>query len=320
MCWKPFLSPVAKPTAGGTRKAEAGPRNLRQCLVAIMTASVLTDPASAVIIRHDVPVQAYADLAALPALAPVGKYVTLGQPLIASGVLVAPDWVLTAAHVAELYGVGLPQTFEVGGDVYSVTHYVTYPGWTFTLPDDFVGGLDYALAHLATPVVGVAPAVRYTGTDELTQIATIVGNGLFGDGINGLTGDHMRLAYQNVIDAHLGQFGYSDRVLLADFDHPDDPSYSSVGSPIPLPLEGGASPGDSGGGWFIDVGGQLQLAAIQSYAFKPDGSPATYTYGDITSGMRVSPVNSWIDSIVPEPGSLALMAAVLPLLRRRRCQ
>ncbi|QDS98217.1 hypothetical protein [Adhaeretor mobilis] len=57
------------------------------------------------------------------------------------------------------------------------------------------------------------------------------------------------------------------------------------------------APGDSGGGWFVDVSGVFQLAAITSFANIFPG------YGSDTDATFLSPDNlSWIEStIAPRP-------------------
>ncbi|MCG3125589.1 MAG: hypothetical protein CHACPFDD_00414 [Phycisphaerae bacterium] len=316
MCWRRYPALVKIPTAAATSKSRACLINRCRCLVSILTAASLAAPAPAAIIRHDVPVQAYADLAQQPVYDSVGRYVVNGTTLVASGVLVHPEWVLTATHVLE-YGASDPHTFEIGGNVHTVGERIYFAPWSGQ-PSDYLNGLDYALVRLDTPVIGVTPATRYRGTAELGRIATIVGNGFFGDGLNGVTGGNMRLAYNNVLDRNLADFGYSNRVLLADFDNPLNPADSSMGSTTPLNLEGGISHGDSGGGWFASIDGQTQLVGITSFAFRPNGDPYTSRYGDVLAMARVTSVNDWIDSVIPEPSTLTLVAATLVLVSIRR--
>jgi hypothetical protein len=72
------------------------------------------------------------------------------------------------------------------------------------------------------------------------------------------------------------------------------------------------TPGDSGGGWFIDVNGEMQLAAVTSFYL------GDFSYVGATGALRVSLYNDWIDSYVPEPTSLLLLVAgvACSLIRR----
>ena len=75
------------------------------------------------------------------------------------------------------------------------------------------------------------------------------------------------------IDALLNTRGKS-RVLLSDFDNPNNASDSSWGSSTPLPLEYLIAGGDSGGGLFINVDGIDLLAGVHSFGWGLiDGNP-----------------------------------------------
>ena len=80
-------------------------------------------------------------------------------------------------------------------------------------------------------------------------------------------------------------------MLMIDFDSPSDPNKSRWGSSTPLDLEYMPSPGDSGGGLFIDVAGQTRVAGITSFGYPSSNS----LYGDAAGYMRVSQFNAWID-------------------------
>jgi secreted trypsin-like serine protease len=72
-------------------------------LVTAMVLAGIAWPASAMTMRSDRPQQASLDLAARPEYASVGKIdETIGSSTsFGSGTLIAPDWVLTAALVAD---------------------------------------------------------------------------------------------------------------------------------------------------------------------------------------------------------------------------
>jgi hypothetical protein len=76
-------------------------------------------------IRHDVSDSLYLARAAQSQYAPVGKVTSSG--LLASGTLIADDWVLTAAHVVDAASSTL--SFTLGSQSYTSTEWVTYSGW-----------------------------------------------------------------------------------------------------------------------------------------------------------------------------------------------
>lgn len=78
-------------------------------------------------------------------------------------------------------------------------------------------------------------------------------------------------------------------------------------------VEGGTAPGDSGGPTFIEDGGEWKLAGITSWGYNPwdvlqrGGDGLDGLYGDLSYMTRVSQVEPWISSVVPEPSTLALV-------------
>lgn len=87
------------------------------------------------------------------------------------------------------------------------------------------------------------------------------------------------------------------RELISDFDSPTNPSFNRSGSTNPVALEGIHAGGDSGGGLFIEFGGQQQLAGIVQGVswYNPDGNlPPSGGYGSEAITTKVSPFAAWI--------------------------
>lgn len=252
---------------------------------------------SAGTIRHDRAQALYLDTAALPNYDCVGRIdgVTSSYSFLASGTLIAENWVLTAGHVV---GDATSLTFRIGGSTYLGDSWVAHPRWN----GDLLGGYDIGLLKLSSAVAGVTPAVRYSGSDELDAVGTSAGYGLTGTGLTGATTfDGQKRAGNNVVDSLYGANLRKARILLSDFDNPLDPFDSVYGSSSPLDLEYLIAPGDSGGGLFVDTDSGLQLAGVHSFIGSFDGN-TNADYGDVSGDTRVSMFNKWIDDVLSGKG------------------
>ena len=242
----------------------------------------------AVTIRADRSDSSYTSLAASSLYASVGRFdgATSTSGFIASGTLIAPDWVLTAGHVVDQ---ATSLNFTIGGATYSGTTWTANPGWT----GDLLAGYDIGLVHLNSAVANVDPATRYTGSAEQYQVGTAVGYGMTGTGLTGSKKlDGKKRAAQNAIDTL-----QNSRLFLSDFDNPRTSRDNAMGLSQPLNLEGLIAPGDSGGGVFITTKDGTFLAGVNSFAGAWDRKVDS-DYGDISGHIRVSAFNSWIDSVI----------------------
>jgi hypothetical protein len=246
------------------------------------------------VIRHDVDVERYRELGHRLEFASVGRYSTSRTSAdYAAGVLIAPTWVLTAAHFPEERTVWL-----FGNELYETKRIVRHPRLVPGAGEQQWTGWDLALIELDRPVTGVRPAARYRGENEVGKLVTKIGYGYLGDGVNGLKSPPVaeRLAGQNVIDAAGGRLGsrtFGPDVLVFDFDSPLSSETNRFGSPTPVALEIGGAKGDSGGGVFAHNAGQWQLLGIVS-----GGLSREIRYGSVAALARVSTANTWIDSVI----------------------
>jgi len=246
-----------------------------------------------VTIRDDQGDQDYLDLAASAEYACVG---TFASGLTGCATLIAPDWVLTAAHLF----VASSGTFTINGVTYATDQLIKHPQF---VSGQELQGYDMGLAHLTTPVAGVTPAAPYTGSLEPVYVMTFVGFGLTGTGLTGATrADFKKRAFQNMAD---GDFGDPAVLLGSDFDNPHSAADNHFGDPNPLPLEGCVAYGDSGGGVFLTADSATYLAGVISFVAAIDGN-GNSDYGDLTGFGRVSAFNDWISTAIPEPSIAGL--------------
>jgi hypothetical protein len=257
--------------------------------------------------RHDVADARYVALGLAPQFASVGL-LRLGDEPRASAILVTPQWVLTAGHAAEDAERGL--IIELGVRAYEVVEVVVHQDYR---PRQIGNGTDLALMKLAEPVVEVLPAVRYRGYAERGAVATAVGFGVAGAGINAVMSpapSGTKRAGTNVIDATGGRIDgrrIPDNLLVADFDRPGDPSLNRTGRATPLELEYMPLGGDSGGGLFIEQNGSWMLAGVFSgYTFSVGTALEIGMYGSLMYWTRLSLYNEWVDEVT---GSAALFRA-----------
>ena len=260
----------------------------------LLVCIVMSTPALGGTIRHDRSDQLYLDLGASSDYEAVGMFEWLsgGTTGLASGTLISDEWVLTAGHVVDDPD-ATNLEFTVGNEVYSAVEYIIHPNWT---GDVSLAG-DLALVRLDRAVESVTAANLYTGTDEVGETTTVVGFGMTGTGLTGYylsAGD--KRAGNNLIGGLGDVIGYSSSSLMCDFDYPNP---NATGKAISLDLEYMAAPGDSGGGWFIEVDGVDYLVGVTSFGYAPDGIIDS-DYGDIMGATRVGDYLDWITSIVVE--------------------
>lgn len=203
---------------------------------------------------------------------------------------------------------------------------------------------DIAIITLPTDAPAEAKIYRVfqAGLGAGTQI-TMAGYGRSGDGISGFTvapAFRVKRTGQNVVDffegddenfAGFDQFGFlqggANEVYYADFDGTNsqgvlkNSSCSFFGyctAQLPNNIEANIGGGDSGGPSFIDNGAELFLAANNTFGFSGFGEENPGAFGSLFGGISLANYIGYImsatngaASLVPEPGSIALLGLAL---------
>lgn len=186
--------------------------------------------------------------------------------------LIAPDWLLTAGHVAA--AVRRRGSLTIRGREYAVVRVEIHGDWRE------LGPHDVGLVRLGRPVEGVKPLGLYRAAQERGTVATIVGHGGAGRGDSrARTEDGRARAATSRVDS------VSAAWLYFSFDSP----------PGGTDLEGAPGPGDSGGPAVIRTNGADLVAGISSAGF--DGRDGPGSYGAVDVYTRVSTHAAWIDSV-----------------------
>lgn len=263
----------------------------------------VSSTASAIVIRHDVDDSKYRVQASeFPALVDI--------PGEGQGILIAPQWVVTAAHTISWQS-RLKQVV-INGKPRDVERVVVHSGFKTPAQELINQALasgegmlivvalaasdDIALLKLSQPVTDVAPVAIYKKRDEAGQIIKIVGKGATGTGATGHdpkgpNRTELRRAFNKITSAY-------DRWFCYVFDDPQSA----------LPLEGSTGNGDSGGPVLIQENEQWLLAGMGAWKVV-QGNILTARpgkYGQTNCNVRLSHYQDWIDSIVsaqPQAGA-----------------
>ncbi len=244
----------------------------------------------------------------------------------ATGTLIGPHSVLTAAHVVE----GLTANgarFQVNGVTYTSSAIAINPGYTGG--DDF----DIAVITLSQDVAAGIPYYQYnTGSlNELTAGPGIkVGFGVGGSGATGAqpalypygtkragsnTIDMVTTSTTHVTDCLGNPFTVPPGMLLYDFENHLTGTNGPLGGPAVGASEIDTAAGDSGGPMF-QFSSALNAYIITGITI--GGSDDLSRYGDIANDLRVASYAPWIAAQVPEPTAIGALAAIALFCGHRR--
>ena len=192
----------------------------------------------------------------------------LNSQFKASCVIIDEYHILTAAHIV----------------ADSITQHILYNGKAYPCAiiainskykHDNMGRHDIALARLQRPIrIDFYPEL-YKDRDEVGKVCSLAGYGITGNFITGYKQgkfDNKKRAGSNIIDE-------VEKNILTYSIHKNSKTE----------LEFLITPGDSGGGLFIDQ----KLAGIHSYVYATDGKSDS-DYGDVGCSTRISDYIQWI--------------------------
>jgi secreted trypsin-like serine protease len=249
---------------------------IRIPLKSLAFALLLPLPALALLSRADRDDEEYVELAtAYPSAVALG----LAQ---GEGALVAPTWVLTAAHrAAVLRDVRPRPTLRIMGGEHAIARIVVHPGWN--------GGCDndLALVELDGPVAAVAPAALHRARDEAGKGVVVVAHGASGKaGAVPPFGKRRARAAINTISAvHAASFV----VMVKAGDARSD-------------LQGALLREETGAPAYIDAAEGTTLAGILCAVEEPGADAPSGSPGERETFTRVSAYAPWIDATIRATG------------------
>lgn len=244
----------------------------------ILLATTFSAADHEIIIRHDISDENYISFAEeLPVTSAIIKY----NETDLAGTLISPQWILSAAHVAEF--VDTKKIFIIDGDSLGVERVIIHPGWESN------GRPDLALIKLDRRIYHIQPVPLYADTDEIGKQVIIAGIGDYGTGQTGIEGNPgtMRAA-TNLVDNATEDAHY----LYWEFDAPDTEKVT--------PLEGISGPGDSAGPAFIRRDDTYFLAGVSSAQSTQATDGVEGLYGVTEYYVRVSTFVDWIEQTISE--------------------
>ncbi|WP_026090828.1 trypsin-like serine protease [Sandarakinorhabdus sp. AAP62] len=247
--------------------------------------------ASAIVIRHDVPDARYrADASVFPALA--------DMPGSGHGVLIAPQWVVTAAHTIQ----GKVDCVTIGGVDRVVERVIIHRGYR-SLPDELVKRAyasgsaeeamaflaqndDIALLRLAQPVTDIAPARIHGSGRTVGKTVRLIGKGATGTGETGVaTGSPERGPLRQGFNTVMTDEG---RWLIYDFTR----------GPRAHRLEAMTGNGDSGGPVLVRDGKGWAVAGLASWKGGTfDLNLPSSRYGFTSVNVRLARYAGWIAEV-----------------------
>ncbi len=231
----------------------------------------VSSSAQSIVIRHDVNDEKYK--AKIDDFPPLATLYNIGV----HGTLIAPNWVVTAAHTVFCMEEG--DKIKVGEQWAEIESRYAHAEYVSDQENDI------ALLKLKQPIKNIQPAILYDKFDETTQNVWFIGSGASGNGKTGQTifysdNNGVLRKAENKIEK------VSEREIYFEFNEGDKA----------LPLEGVSGNADSGGPAFKVINNEYVLLGISSRSdslFKGVGE-----YGVKEVYTRVSYHLPWLHQVM----------------------